>query len=41
MTCAIQYGGKITQEEDRGIFFTYGWLFITEEIYSPNFQFNQ
>lgn len=41
MCCAIQYGGKITQEPDRDTFFTYGYLFIREEIFSGNFQFNQ
>lgn len=41
MCCAIQYGGKITQEEDRALFFTYGWLFIREDIFGPNFMFNQ
>jgi len=41
MCCAIQYGGKITQEEDRALFFTYGWMFIREDIFGPNFMFNQ
>merc|ERR1712160_201107 len=41
MTCAIQYGGKITQELDRDLFFTYGYLFIREDIFSGSFQFNQ
>ena len=41
MMCAIQYGGKITQELDRDLFFTYGYLFIREDIFSGNFQFNQ
>ena len=40
MCCAIQYGGKITQELDRDLFFTYGYLFIREDIFSGNFQFN-
>jgi dynein heavy chain len=41
MCCSIQYGGKITQEEDRALFFTYGYLFIREDIFSGNFVFNQ
>jgi len=41
MCCSIQYGGKITQEEDRALFFTYGYLFIREDIFSGNFMFNQ
>lgn len=41
MCCAIQYGGKITQELDRDLFFTYGYLWIREEIFGGNFQFNQ
>lgn len=41
MCCSIQYGGKITQEEDRALFFTYGYLFIREDIFSGNFLFNQ
>jgi dynein heavy chain len=37
MCCAIQYGGKITQELDRDLFFTYGYLWIREEIFGGNF----
>jgi len=41
MCCSIQYGGKITQELDRDLFFTYGYLWIREEIFGGNFQLNQ
>jgi len=37
MCCAFQYGGKITQELDRDLFFTYGYLWIREEIFGGNF----
>lgn len=41
MICSIQYGGKITQELDRETFATYGQLWIREDIFNGNFQFNQ
>jgi dynein heavy chain len=41
MICNIHYGGKITQELDRDLFLTYGELFISENIFGNNFQFNQ
>jgi len=41
MICNIHYGGKITQELDRDLFLTYGELWISENIFGNNFQFNQ
>jgi len=40
MTCDVQYGGKITDDLDREMFKTYGDLWYTESIFSPNYPFN-
>ena len=37
MTCDVQYGGKITDDLDREMFRTYGDIWITDAIYTPNY----
>ena len=40
MTCDVQYGGRITDDLDREMFITYGSLWITEDVFKPNYPFN-
>lgn len=40
MTCDVQYGGRITDDLDRELFITYGALWITEDVFKPNYPFN-
>jgi dynein heavy chain len=40
MVCEVQYGGRITDNLDRDLFATYGKMWITEQCFIPNYQFN-
>jgi dynein heavy chain len=35
MICQVQYGGRITDEMDRGLFDTFGALYLRENIFNP------
>jgi len=41
MVSEVQYGGKITDGLDREMFNTYTQFWIQEQIFTPNYQFNQ
>lgn len=40
MVCEVQYGGRITDSLDRELFNTYGQLWVTENIFQPQYSFN-
>lgn len=41
MVADVQYGGKITDGLDRELFRCYTDFWIQEQIFQPNYQFNQ
>jgi len=40
MVCEVQYGGRITDSLDRELFNSYGQLWVTENIFQPQYSFN-
>lgn len=40
MVCEVQYGGRITDGLDRELFATYTQMWVTENVFTPNYQFN-
>lgn len=40
MVTEVQYGGRITDDLDRELFNTYGQLWLTENIFQPNYPFS-
>jgi dynein heavy chain len=39
MICEVQYGGRITDDQDRLLFNTFGKFWLTPQIFSPDFCF--
>lgn len=40
MVCEVQYGGRITDDLDRELFITYGQLWLNDNIFTPQYPFN-
>ena len=40
MVTEVQYGGRITDNLDRELFVAYGDLWLSENVFQPNYPFN-